>query len=67
MNTPKNGQTIPCPTCTTPISFDIKQLLDGVEFTCPNCQQSIGLAPDSKDKVKETLNRFDDIKGRIEK
>jgi transcription initiation factor IIE alpha subunit len=67
MNTPKIDQTIPCPVCNTPISFDTKQLLAGVQFTCSNCHQSIGLALESKDVVKETMDKFNDMKSRIGK
>ena len=60
-------QTIPCPVCGTKISFDVTQLLTGVNFKCPNeaCDTSIGLASDSKPIVQDTLGKFEDLKSNL--
>lgn len=60
-------QYIPCPTCQTKIPFDLQLLLKGVEFVCPNCQGSIGLAAESKGLVEETMNSFDTMKKKVVK
>lgn len=58
-------QTIPCPTCQTKIPFDIYQLLNGAQFTCPTCFGTIGLAPESSSTVKETMQKFDGVKKEV--
>jgi transcription initiation factor IIE alpha subunit len=60
-------QTIPCPVCETKIPFDTKQLLLGVQFSCPNCQAAIGLAEQSKPAVQETMDKFDELKEKMGK
>lgn len=55
-------QQIPCPVCNTGIPFDPRQLIAGVQFVCPNCQASIGLAQESKALVEDTLQRFEEMK-----
>ncbi|TCC90059.1 hypothetical protein EZ428_12275 [Pedobacter frigiditerrae] len=59
------SQNIPCPVCNTGIPFDIKQLMMGVHFACPNCAASVGLAPESKELVEETIEKLEAVKGRI--
>lgn len=58
-------QTLPCPVCNTKIPFDAKQLLMGVQFTCSNCQATIGLANESKPIVESALHKFEQVKGQI--
>lgn len=58
----KGEQQIPCPACTTMVPFDARQLLLGVNFECPNCHASIGLAADSKPIVEKAVKKLDDIK-----
>jgi hypothetical protein len=60
-------QAIPCPVCGTKIPFDTNQLIMGVQFSCPNieCDASIGLAGESKVIVKETMRKFEAVKGEI--
>lgn len=58
-------QSIPCPVCNTKIPFDTKQLLLGIKFECPNCKAAIGLAEESKPIVKETIEKFEEIKGQF--
>jgi hypothetical protein len=55
-------QQIPCPVCNTKIPFDVKQLIAGVQFVCPNCQSSIGLAFESKPLVEDTLQKLEELK-----
>lgn len=55
-------QKIPCPVCQTSIPFDVKQLLMGVGFKCPNCYASIGIADESKPFVEKTIQKLETIK-----
>lgn len=62
------GQAIPCPCCGESIIIDPKLLLIGHGFACKKCQSSISLAPESTDLLRETLQKFDDLKkGKTEK
>ncbi|MBO3696817.1 hypothetical protein [Roseivirga sp. E12] len=60
-------QSIPCPVCQTKIPFDTKQLLMGVQFSCPNCQAAIGLSDQSKPLVQETMEKFEELKKNVAK
>ncbi len=60
-------QSIPCPVCETKIPFDTKQLIMGAKFVCSNCQAAIGLADESKPIVKETMEKFEAVKGKFAK
>jgi len=62
-------QTIPCPVCNTKIPFTASQLLQGVQFKCPNeeCNASISLSKESKPIVENTMNKLDEVKGIIGK
>jgi transcription initiation factor IIE alpha subunit len=60
-------QSIPCPVCNNKIPFDTKQLLMGVQFICSNCNAAIGLADESKPIVKETMEKFEELKGKFSK
>jgi len=55
-------QTIPCPVCETKIPFNPQQLLMGAQFVCPNCQAAIGIAQESKDLMKESMDKFDGLR-----
>jgi transcription initiation factor IIE alpha subunit len=55
-------QQLPCPVCGTKIPFDTKQLLAGVQFVCPNCQSSIGLAMESKPLVENAMKKLEELK-----
>ena len=61
------SQFIPCPVCNTKILFDTRQLMMGVQFACPNCAASVGLAPESKTITDETMQKLDDLKKRTGK
>lgn len=63
----KYSQSLPCPTCQTPIPFDSQELLKGTQFTCPNCQAVIGLAQESRPVVQEVMQKFDELKSNIAK
>ncbi len=54
--------TIPCPTCSTPISFDTKQLVMGVGFKCSNCESIIKLTSQSKEIVEDAMSKFEQLK-----
>jgi transcription initiation factor IIE alpha subunit len=60
MNLPT--QSMPCPACNSTILFDTQQLLAGVEFGCPDCHASIGLAPQSKKVVAEAMQKLETLK-----
>ena len=60
-------QSIPCPDCSTPIPFDAHQLLTGTKFSCPKCGVSIGLANDARPIVRDTLEKFEEVKKQIGK
>jgi hypothetical protein len=55
---------IPCPLCQTKIPVDTMALLTGTKFTCPNpsCDASVGLAAESKNVVKDTMEKFEEVK-----
>ena len=59
-----NEQVIPCPTpnCGGKIHFDTYQLLQGAQFVCPNCNGAVGIAPESRPMVQETMQKFDEMK-----
>ena len=58
-------QSIPCPTCGTKIPFDVHQLLVGVQFVCPGCSALIGLSNDSRETVKQTVEKFDEMREKV--
>jgi transcription initiation factor IIE alpha subunit len=55
-------QQLPCPVCNTKIPFDVKQLLAGVHFVCPNCCASFGISVESKPIVEEAMRKLDELK-----
>lgn len=55
-------QRIPCPVCRTQIPVDLHLLIQGVQFSCPNCFASIGLTPESRTVVNEAVNNFEKLK-----
>lgn len=57
-------QTIACPNCQQPITFDVKMLLTGSQFQCSGCHSSIGLATESKTIVEKTMEKFEQLKNR---
>jgi len=57
-----NNQKINCPNCQSEIIFDTYALLQGVRFTCANCQAQIGLCNESKGVVGDAMNKFEQMK-----
>lgn len=55
----KIEQQIPCPVCAAKIPFDVNQLLLSLNFDCPNCGVSIGLASDSMPIIEQVVQKFD--------
>lgn len=53
---------IPCPVCKTQIPIDLHQLMQGVQFACPNCYAAIGLAPESQSVVSEAVENLEKLK-----
>ncbi|WP_316820390.1 hypothetical protein [Pedobacter gandavensis] len=56
------NQVIPCPVCKAPISFDVKQLIQGINFSCATCGAGIGLAVDSKIELDEARQKIEMLK-----
>lgn len=68
MSNPINDfiQTIPCPSCQEgTIHFNTYQLLQGVEFACPNCSSKIGLAEESMGVVTDAMKSFEQLKKKV--
>ena len=61
------NQKMPCPVagCEGEISFNTYKLLEGAKFVCPNCKGEIGLAPGSRDKVENTLTKFEKMREKL--
>lgn len=55
-------QFIPCPVCRTQIPVNVHQLIQGMQFLCPNCQAAVGLSMQSQPLVKEALTKLDNLK-----
>lgn len=62
-----NDQTIPCPVCQTPITFNTRALLTGVQFVCTNCGSAIGLSAKSAPVVSDTMDKFEKMKQELGK
>lgn len=60
-----NQQQLNCPDCNTPITYDTYGLLQGRKFSCPKCALAIGLAPQSKDKVKNAMEEYEALKANL--
>lgn len=60
-----NQLSIPCPVCQTAIFFDPQLLLQGAQFSCPKCAAAIGLAAESKEIVKDSLEKFEKMKSEV--
>jgi transcription initiation factor IIE alpha subunit len=58
-------QSIPCPDCGTKIYFDAQMLLQGAQFTCTHCGVTLGLAPESKEVVEQSLEKFGALKSEL--
>ncbi len=67
MINPENS--IPCPVCGTRIPFEVKTLLAGVSFDCPNpeCNSSIGISAESKPIVEKTIEKMELLKNSTKK
>lgn len=57
-----SDQYIPCPVCQTRIPFSPLKLIQGTKFGCPTCSASIGLSTQSKELVKDTMDKFQELK-----
>jgi len=59
-------QTIQCPNaeCHGTIQFDPYLLIQGKSFTCSTCNSVISLNQDSTEVVKDTLDKFDELKSQ---
>lgn len=57
-----NQQQINCPQCSTPIFFNVTDLLHGASFSCGKCGTKIALNGDSKDLVNQTMSNFESLK-----
>lgn len=59
-------QTIQCPNaeCNGVIQFDPYLLIQGKAFTCNTCNSVISLNQESTEVVKDTLEKFDELKSQ---
>lgn len=56
-------QKMKCPECHQgEILFDAGQLIMGVQFSCPKCSVSIGLAVESMPVVQKTMDELNSVK-----
>jgi transposase-like protein len=65
-NTAPIQQTISCPCCTAPLTFELNLLLGGHGFTCHACNSVISIAPESTSVLKDTLHKFLELKNGAE-
>lgn len=61
------AQTIPCPTCSTPVPVDSYDLLNGVSYTCPGCASTIAVAMEKLNLDENTKKTLASIKAEREK
>lgn len=54
--------TLSCPSCNSPIYYDVYELLRGQKFTCPNCNLVISLANESHDIVEKAMDKYEKLK-----
>lgn len=55
-------QTIPCPTCKTPILFNAVELVKGHKFSCSSCFSVVGIAEEAIDMASQTINTYEELK-----
>lgn len=60
-----DNQKIQCPDCGSDIFFTVQLLLAGAEFQCTYCKASISLNTGSAPVVKETVDKFNKLKGGL--
>lgn len=60
-----NNQKIPCPDCGGDILFTVELLLAGAQFQCTMCNAAISLNTNSTPIVKETVDKFSELKGGL--
>jgi hypothetical protein len=55
-----NQKNAPCPVCSTKIPFEVKMLLSGRKFSCPNpvCDGSISLPQESNPVVDQAMEKL---------
>ncbi|MEM8641072.1 MAG: hypothetical protein AAGG51_20005 [Cyanobacteria bacterium P01_G01_bin.54] len=59
-------QYIPCPDCDSQIPFDPYVMLSGEQFSCPECPSvSIGIAPESREIVRNSLDELENLKKQL--
>lgn len=57
-----SGNSIPCPVCKTAIPFDLKILLQGGSFACPNCAALVSMQEESIEMAKDAVVKFEELK-----
>lgn len=57
--------SIHCPTCTHPIFFDVKGLLQGANFSCSQCDTIISLPQSAAHTTEKHLNELEQLKSSI--
>lgn len=56
-----NTNTLSCPSCNSPILYDVYGLLAGKKFVCPNCSLVISLAAESKNVVQNAVDKYEQL------
>ncbi|KQT35647.1 hypothetical protein ASG22_01090 [Chryseobacterium sp. Leaf405] len=56
------NQTISCPVCSSPIAYNVMQLIAGASFECKTCGAVIRIAPSSMNEVKNTYENYMSLK-----
>ena len=54
-------QNIACPNCKNPILFNVHDLLQGVAFSCSQCDVKIQLPGQNSELVSESLQEFNSM------
>jgi predicted RNA-binding Zn-ribbon protein involved in translation (DUF1610 family) len=57
--------TVPCPVCSTKIPIDVKLLIQGTKFTCPNCHAAIAIEHTSKPLLQDAIDKMEQLKNKI--
>jgi predicted RNA-binding Zn-ribbon protein involved in translation (DUF1610 family) len=60
-----HSTSIPCPVCKTSIPLEVKALLNGTKFACPQCFAMIGIEQDSVEIARVAIEKFDELKSEF--
>ncbi|GEJ45920.1 hypothetical protein EGI15_02145 [Chryseobacterium cucumeris] len=57
-------QTLPCPSCGRPITYNLQALIAGASFECLNCGAKIKIYASSVNDVKKHYEKFINLKDK---